>query len=136
MLKISCSTLFLFCVFRISSAQSPALSINDNLNNFVNTAKIAETSGYGQSGRIYRDSYLYADQNLGGSYSGSSSSGYNVNNPAHFFNPRLSYIYTHFEGRRLNGYYRDLESWRKAERARLKKEGLWGRDSIEQLYAP
>lgn len=135
MLRICGFGLVVSCVLNIANAQSPALSINDNLNNFVNTSKVAETAGYGQSGRIYRDSYLYADQNLGASYT-TSNNGYNIGNPAHLYNPRLFYIYTHFESRKLNGYYRDIESWRKQEKARLKKEGSWNRESIESLYSP
>jgi|APCry1669189034_1035192.scaffolds.fasta_scaffold64464_2 hypothetical protein len=139
--------LFLIIISNTAIGQSPALSVSDNLNNFVNTAKVAETSGYGQSGRIYMESYSHADQKLGKSYSyadldlsGESyasvnSSGYNPNNQAHTNNPKLTYIYTHFEARRLNGYYRDLETWRKSEKSRLKREGILDREAIEYLYS-
>jgi hypothetical protein len=37
--------------------------------------------------------------------------------------------------RRLNAYYRDMEEWRRQERLRLKRYGLYDRASIEELYA-
>jgi len=41
----------------------------------------------------------------------------------------------YFEMRRLNAYYRDMEEWRRQERLRLKRYGLYDRASIEELYA-
>lgn len=112
------------------------LPINQNLGNFINTAKVAETSGYGQSGRIYGESYLYADRIQSSNYTPRNNAGLNTNNPHHLYNPRIVNTYTLFETRRMNAYYKELEAWRREEKARLKKEGLWGREAIEDLYSP
>ena len=36
--------------------------------------------------------------------------------------------------RRYNGYYRDMEEWRKSERSKLKREGRYDREAIEYIY--
>jgi|694.fasta_scaffold65861_7 hypothetical protein len=133
-----------FFILLIASTNSTAIAqqsmdllpINQNLGSFINTAKVAETSGYGQSGRIYGESYLYADRIQSSNYTPRNSAGLNTNNPHHLYNPRIVHTYTVFETRRMNSYYKELEVWRREEKARLKKEGLWGREAIEDLYSP
>lgn len=41
---------------------------------------------------------------------------------------------TFFEKRQINGYYRDMEAWQREERSRLKRSGLYDKESIEYLY--
>lgn len=41
---------------------------------------------------------------------------------------------TYFEKRQINGYYRDMETWQKEERSRLKRYGLYDKEAIEYLY--
>lgn len=43
-------------------------------------------------------------------------------------------INTFFQGRIDNSYYRDMEEWRKQERARLKSMGMYDGDAIRRLY--
>lgn len=108
--------------------------IGYNLGNTINTIRVAETSGFGQSSNIYRESqsYLYADH-ASSMTIGSSRS----NSPyANIYHPKLHNIYGFFEGRRMNMYHTDLEEWRRKERARLKREGIYDRQAIEEIYAP
>jgi hypothetical protein len=111
-------------------------NIGYNLNNTVNTIRIAETSGFGQSANVYRESqsYLYADHASPMTIGSSQPS--NSNPYANIYHPKLHNIYGFFEGRRMNMYHNDLEDWRKKERARLKREGIYDRAAIEQIYAP
>ena len=43
-------------------------------------------------------------------------------------------IDTYFNGRNSNAYYRDMEEWRKKEKAYLKRIGLWNRQTIDYIY--
>ena len=43
-------------------------------------------------------------------------------------------IDTYFNGRSSNAYYRDMEEWRKKEKAYLKRIGLWNRQTIDYIY--
>jgi hypothetical protein len=72
--------------------------------------------------------------------------GYAVDMSQAFVNSQVGYsmaldnhlkkIDTFFIGRVKNGYYRDMEAWRKEEKTRLKRTGQWNGDSIRQLYMP
>jgi hypothetical protein len=120
-----------------------ASEVGQSLGNLVSTVQAAETSGFGQSSRIYQQSF-------GSSYNATDSEKYyasfsqqaapiyssmNDNNNAYSNNSRLNYIYTLFEARRMNGYYRDLEEWRKKEKAALKRSGSYDREAIEYIYS-
>lgn len=112
--------------------------VSQTLGDFINTSNVAQTSGYGQSGRIYEksSSYLYADHAQNNPYYQGAFVRSYISNNQNLMNPRLNHIYTYFEGRRMNGYYRDMEEWRRQERLRLKKYGLYDREAIEDLYRP
>jgi hypothetical protein len=43
-------------------------------------------------------------------------------------------IDTYFNGRSSNAYYRDMEEWRKKEKAYLKRSGIWNRETINYIY--
>jgi hypothetical protein len=45
-------------------------------------------------------------------------------------------IDTYFKGRVSNAYYRDMEEWRRSEKTRLKRLGLWNGETIRDLYRP
>lgn len=107
--------------------------INQTLGNLVSTSRVAETSGFGKSGQIYEQSasYLYADHAKNNPYFSGAFQNQQQNSGN---NPFLNRVYTVFEARRMNSYYRDLEEWRKKERAVLKREGIYDRDAIEYLY--
>jgi hypothetical protein len=142
------SIILILCIFLIDnpawSQTFDASQVGQSLGNLVSTIQAAETSGFGQSSRIYQQSF-------GSSYNSTDSEKYyasfsqqaapayrsmNENNNAYVNNnPRLNYIYTLFEARRMNGYYRDLEEWRKKQKAALKREGLYDRDAIEYIYS-
>ena len=141
------SIVLILCIFLIDnpvwSQTFDASQIGQSLGNLVSTVQAAETSGFGQSSRIYQQSF-------GSSYNATDSEKYyasfsqqaapvysSMNEDKTTYinnNPRLNYIYTIFEARRMNGYYRDLEEWRKKEKAALKREGLYDRDAIEYIY--
>jgi len=138
----------ILCIFLIDnlawSQTFDASQVGQSLGNLVSTIQAAETSGFGQSSRIYQQSF-------GSSYNATDSEKYyasfsqqaaptyrsmNENNNVYVNNnPRLNHIYTLFEARRMNGYYRDLEEWRKKQKAALKREGLYDRDAIEYIYS-
>jgi hypothetical protein len=46
----------------------------------------------------------------------------------------LKRINTFFQGRIDNGYYRDMEEWRKKEKTRLKAMGAYDGDAIRRIY--
>jgi hypothetical protein len=108
--------------------------INQTLGSLVSTSRVAETSGFGQSAKVYEESasYLYADHAKNNPYFSGAFQNQQQQNSSN--NPFLNRVYTVFEARRMNSYYRDLEEWRKKERAMLKREGIYDRDAIEYLY--
>lgn len=135
--------LFIFFICSPCFSQTfDASQVGQSLGNLVSTIQAAETSGFGQSSRIYQQSF-------GSSYDATDSEKYyasfsqqagplysSMNNNNYIFdNPRSGHIYTFFEARRMNAYYRDLEEWRKKQKAILKKQGLYDKEAIEYIYS-
>lgn len=50
--------------------------------------------------------------------------------------PKNNPISSFFDGRRMNAYNRDMEEWRKSEKAKLKRYGVYDREAIRYLYSP
>jgi hypothetical protein len=142
------SIILILCIFLLDnpvlSQTFDASQVGQSLGNLVSTVQAAETSGFGQSSRIYQQSFgssydatdsekYYASfsQQAGPTYSNMSDN----NNTYTSSNSRLNHIYTLFEARRMNGYYRDLEEWRKKQKAYLKKRGIYDREAIEYIYS-
>lgn len=133
-MKIFASIVLVFsCSVCCGQSFDPSV-INQSLGNLVSTVRVAETSGFGKSGQVYEQSasYLYADHAKNNPYFSGAFQNQQQQNAGN--NPFLNRVYTVFEARRMNSYYRDLEEWRKKERAVLKKEGIYDRDAIEYLY--
>lgn len=131
-----------FYIDSVAFAQNfDASQVGQSLGNLVSTIQAAETSGFGQSSRIYQQSFGNSSasdsENYYASFSQQAAPIYRSmgNDNAYIYNnPKLNYIYTTFEARRMNGYYRDLEEWRKKEKSILKREGLYDREAIENIY--
>lgn len=138
------SIILILCIFLVDnpvlSQTFDASQVGQSLGNLVGTVQAAETSGFGQSSRIYQQSFgspynATDSEKYYASFSQQSAPEYSNNNTYVNNNPRLNYIYTLFEARRMNGYYRDLEEWRKQQKAALKRAGTYDREAIEYIYS-
>jgi hypothetical protein len=50
--------------------------------------------------------------------------------------PKSNPVSSFFDVRRINAYNRDMEEWRKSEKAKLKRYGVYDREAIRYLYSP
>lgn len=127
--------------------QSP---IAVNINNFVVGSRVASTAGSGEWERIIADNAYYTYQFNRENYGSGSkalpreyykkSGNYNYGQQRDYSSPdeysqnNQNVGIPFFEMRRYNGYYRDMEEWRKSERSKLKREGRYDREAIEYIY--
>jgi hypothetical protein len=143
--------IMILCLCSIDTyAQSP---IAYNLHAITTTSSLANSSPPGEWSRVVSDgaffsfdrvAQTYGDPNralppeyyqidaearsrLYNSYSPSGTE----NTPARN-NPTANF----FDSRRMNGYNRDMEEWRRSEKARLKRYGIYDREAIRYLYSP
>jgi len=127
--------------------QSP---IAVNINNFIISSRVASTSGSGEWERIIADNayytYQFNRQNYGSGDRALPREYYRKTNNSTYGQERDSYYANEqtqngqnvgipfFEMRRYNGYYRDMEEWRRSEKVKLKREGRYDREAIEYIY--
>jgi hypothetical protein len=114
-------------------AQSP---LAYNLHNLTNSVEVAGGSPFGYSTRVYADRADYAQQRVSSFYGNSYDYNYHNQNAEqqHQQQHSPSKTVSFFDNRRLNGYHRDMETWRKEEKAKLKGQGRYDRDAIEYVY--
>ena len=95
--------LFLFLLFIFPlSANAQGLyfdpsQIGSNISSLTMGVRVAETSGFGKSGKLYEESsssYLYLDHAKDNPYASKA-----------FINPRDFNMYNYWETRRINAYY-------------------------------
>lgn len=146
----------LLCLFSVDCyAQSP---IAYNLHAITVTSSIANSSPPGEWSRVVSDGSFFAFDRVARTYGNPNralpSQYYRIDAEA---KARLYNSYSttseqnipyepiitppsptvnFFENRRMNGYYRDMEEWRRSERARLKRYGIYDREAIRDLYGP
>jgi len=126
----------------ICLAQSP-LALN--LHNLINSVEVAGTNPLGDSSRVHEENLKMAQEKIATFYGDSYDYNYRNQKMSQMSNSSNPYQYNSqetqktatipfFELRRMNGYYRDMETWRREERTRLRREGRYDADEIDRVY--
>lgn len=102
---------------------------------FFSFNRVAQT--YGDPNRALPAEYYRIDaETKARLYNGYSTDAGASQGVSQSSNNPISSTSNFFDKRRMNGYYRDMEEWRRSERVRLKRYGIYDGDAIRDLYRP